>query len=257
MSNIHPTAVIGDGADIGEGAEIGPYCVIGPDAKVGGGTVLKSHVVLDGHTTIGSNCTIFPFASIGTQTQDLKFKGGTTYVEVGDDTTLREYVTVNSGTEDGEVTRVGSGCNLLAYSHVAHGCQVGNGVIMSNAVQLAGHVIVEDYAIIGGISGVHQFVRIGTMCMVGGCTKIGQDLAPYLLADGNPAKVHGINSIGLKRRGVPDETCKTLKKAFKIIYRDKLPVKDAVAKVKAELDECEELERLIAFVQASERGILR
>ncbi len=257
MSRIHPTAVVGAGAQISESAEIGPYCVVGPDVKVGDGSVLKSHVVLDGHTTIGSNCTIFPFASIGTQTQDLKYKGGTTYVEIGDDTTLREYVTVNSGTEDGEVTRVGSGCNLLAYSHVAHGCQVGNGVIMSNAVQLAGHVIVEDFVIIGGISGVHQFVRIGTMCMVGGCTKIGQDLAPYLLADGNPASVHGLNSIGLKRRGVSDETCKTLKKAFKIIYRDNLALKDAIAKVKAELDSCSELDRFMDFVQGSERGILR
>ena len=257
MSKIHSTAIISDGAEVGEEAEVGPYCVVGPNVKIGAGTKLMSHVVVDGNTTIGANCQLYPFASIGTQTQDLKFDGGQTFVEVGDDTTLREYVTVNSATVDGEVTRVGKGCNLLAYSHVAHACQVGDGVIMSNAVQLAGHVIVEDFAIIGGLSGVHQFVRIGTMCMVGGCTKIGQDLAPYLLADGNPARVPGLNSIGLKRRGVPPDACKTLKAAFKIVYREGLPVKDALAKVDDELDGGEELNRFIGFIRESERGILR
>lgn len=257
MSNIHSTVVISDGAEIGEGVEIGPYCVIGPNVKIGCGAKLMSHVVVDGYTTIGADCRLFPFASIGTQTQDLKYKGGQTFVEIGDGTTLREYVTVNSGTNDGEVTRVGSGCTLLAYSHVAHGCQVGNGVVMSNAVQLAGHVVVEDFVIIGGLSGVHQFVRIGTMCMIGGLTKIGQDVAPYLLADGTPAKVHGLNSIGLKRRGVSDEICSNLKKAFKIVYRENLPVKDAVAKVGTELDKSSELDHFIDFVQSSERGILR
>lgn len=257
MSNIHPTAVVADGAVIGDGVEIGAYCVIGPHVKIGAGTTLMPHVVVDGRTSLGAGCRVFPFASLGTQTQDLKFKGGTTYVEIGDNTTLREYVTVNSGTEDGEVTRVGSSCTLLAYSHVAHGCRVGNGVIMSNAVQLAGHVIVEDFVVIGGISGVHQFVRIGTMCMVGGCTKIGQDLPPYLLADGNPASVHGLNSIGLKRRGVSDDAASTLKKAYKIVYRDGLVLRDAINVIKSDLPPCAELDRFIGFLAESERGILR
>lgn len=257
MSSIHPTAVIADGAEIGGGAEIGAYCVIGPHVRIGAGACLMPHVVVDGHTVLGAGCRVFPFASIGTQTQDLKYKGGTTHVEIGENTTLREYVTVNSGTEDGEVTRVGRDCTLLAYSHVAHGCRVGNGVIMSNAVQLAGHVVVEDFVIIGGISGVHQFVRIGTMCMVGGCTKVGQDLPPYLLADGNPASVHGLNSIGLKRRGVSDDVASTLKKAYKIVYRDGLVLKDAVQIMRSELTPCAELNHFIGFLAESERGILR
>lgn len=257
MSLVHPTAIVPASAEIGDGVEIGPYCVIGSDVRIGSGTKLMSHVVVDGFTAIGANCTLFPFASIGTQTQDLKYKGGKTFVEIGDDTTLREYVTVNSGTEEGEVTRVGSGCTLLAYSHVAHACQVGNGVIMSNAVQLAGHVVVEDLVIIGGMSGVHQFVKIGTMCMVGGCTKIGQDLPPYLLADGNPAAVHGLNSIGLKRRSVPVAARSALKKAFKIVYREGLSTKDALIKVDSEVEKLPELTRFIDFVRSSERGILR
>ena len=257
MSQIHSTAVISEGAQIGDGAEIGPYCVISANAVIGAGANLKSHVVVDGRTKVGANCRLFPFASVGTRTQDLKYKGGTTHVEIGDNTTVREYVTINSGTEDGEVTRVGSGCSLLAYSHVAHGCQVGDGVIMSNGVQLAGHVIVEENVIIGGLSGVHQFVRVGAGCMIGGCTKIGKDLAPYLLADGNPAKIHGLNSIGLKRRGASDTVIKALKRAYKTIYREGLPVKEAISKAESEQESCEELERFIGFVRDSERGILR
>ncbi len=215
-------------------------------------------MVLDGRATVGAGCTIFPFASIGTQTQDLKFKGGTTFVEIGDRTTLREYVTVNSGTNEGDVTRVGNDCHIMAYSHVAHQCIVGNGVIISNCGTLAGHVVVEDRAVIGGLTGIHQFVRVGRMSFIGGCSKVTQDVPPFMLADGNPAAVRGLNSVGLQRWGILEANRRTLKEAFRILYRDRLPTtRDALDKMRANLPACTELEQLISFVAASERGIIR
>jgi UDP-N-acetylglucosamine acyltransferase len=255
--SIHPSAVIASGAQLGEDVEIGPYCVVGPDVRIGDRTILKAHAVIEGRTVIGSECTIFPFASLGQQTQDLKYKGGETYVSIGDKTSIREYVTVNSGTLDGEWTRVGSGCLLMANSHVGHGCEVGNGVIMANSVALAGHVKVEDMAIIGGLSGVHQFCRVGSMAMVGGLTKITQDLPPYMIADGNPAVVHGVNAIGLQRRQVPEETQKSMKKAFKFLYRSNLTTSEAVARIEKEIPACPHVAHLVEFVKASERGILK
>ncbi|MDA0989976.1 MAG: acyl-ACP--UDP-N-acetylglucosamine O-acyltransferase [Verrucomicrobia bacterium] len=257
MTNIHATAVIGDGADIGDGVTIGPYCVIGPKVRIGDGAQLHSHVVVDGRTTIGAGCHLFPFASIGTQTQDLKFSGGATFVEIGANTTLREYVTVNAGTNEGEITRVGSGCHLMAYSHVAHACVVGDGVIMANCATLAGHVIVEDQAIIGGLAGVHQFVRVGRMCILGGCTKVTQDCMPFMMIDGNPAQVHGLNSVGLKRKGVKAETQKRLKQAFRIICREDLATQKAMEKIREDVPGCPELDHLLAFIESSKRGIVK
>ena len=216
MSKIHPTAIVDPAAELGEGVEIGPYCVIGPHVTLGAGTRLMSHVVVDGWTTIGTHCTIFPFASIGQQTQDLKFKGGNSRVEIGDKTTIREYVTVNAATNDGDVTTVGSGCHIMAYAHIAHDCHVGNGVIMGNCATLAGHIMIEDEASISGLCGVHQFVRIGRMSYIGGCSKLTQDLPPFMMADGNPLEVPTINSVGLKRRGVPEVVEGLIKKAHRI-----------------------------------------
>jgi UDP-N-acetylglucosamine acyltransferase len=255
MSNVHPTAVVSAGAELGANAEIGPYCVIGPNVKIGSGTRLMSHVVVDGWTTIGADCRLFPFACIGTQTQDLKYRGGKTFVVIGDRTTLREYVTVNACTNEGDTTKVGSDCTLLAYSHVAHACKVGNGVIMSNCATLAGDVQVEDMAIIGGLAAVHQFTRIGTMVMVGGCSAIRQDVPPYMLVAGNPAEVHGPNSVGLQRRGVSEESRHKIKEAYKILYRRQLNVKDAVEAIRREIQPCPEIEHLVDFVSKSERGI--
>lgn len=257
MTRIHPTAIVAPAAQLGDGVEIGAYSIVGPQVVLGAQTRVLAHVFLDGRTTIGAACTIFPFASIGTQTQDLKYKGGQTFAAIGDRTTLREYVTVNSGTAEGDVTRVGSDCHIMAYAHVAHQCQVGNNVIISNAGTLAGHVIVEDGAIIGGLCGIHQFVRIGRQCIIGGCSKAAQDIPPYMMADGNPATIHGLNTIGLQRRGVPDEIQRRLKSAFKILYRQNLNTRQALDKIKAELPACPELEHLLAFIQASERGIAR
>jgi UDP-N-acetylglucosamine acyltransferase len=257
MSSIHPTAIIAEGAQLGVEVEIGPYCVIGPHVQIGDRTVVKSHVVLDGRTSVGSGCLLFPYASIGQQTQDLKFKGGVTYVSIGDKTTIREYVTINSGTAEGEWTKVGSGCLLMATCHVAHGCEVNDGVIMANCATLAGHVKVEAMAVIGGMSGVHQFCRVGSMAMVGGMTKITQDVPPFMIADGNPATVHGLNLIGLQRRQVPEDSQKALKAAFKILYRSGLTTSDALARIQADVAANTHVAHLVGFVTASERGILK
>jgi UDP-N-acetylglucosamine acyltransferase len=258
MTQIHSSAVIDKHAQLGNDVEIGPFCVVGPDVTIHAGAKLMSHVVLDGNTTIGEKCNIFPFASIGTQTQDLKFNGGKTFVDIGAGTTLREYVTVNSATEDGEYTRVGEGCHIMAYSHIAHACQIGNGVIMSNSTHLAGHIVIEDLVVIGGLCGIHQFVRIGTMCMVGGMSRISQDCPPYMMVVGNPEpEVKGLNSIGLKRRGVTPEARSILKQALKILFRDGLSTSQALEKIESELDDNSEVSHLVEFVKNSERGICK
>ena len=257
MSKIHPTAIVDSAADLGEGVEIGPYCVIGPHVKLGAGTRLMSHVVVDGWTSLGAGCTVFPFASIGQMTQDLKYKGGAPRVEIGERTTLREYVTVNAATNDGDVTRVGSGCHIMAYVHVAHDCIVGNEVIMANAATLAGHVIIEDQAIIGGLCGIHQFVRVGRLAITGGCSKLTQDLPPFMMADGNPLEVHTINSVGLKRRGVPETTEGLVKKAHRILYREGLSTRQALEKMEREIELVPEIQHLINFIKSSERGIVK
>ena len=257
MSLIHPTAIVAEGAQLGVDVEIGPYCVIGPHVRLGDRTVVKSHVVVEGRTSVGAECTLFPFASLGQLTQDLKFKGGTTYVSIGDKTTIREYVTVNSGTADGEWTKVGNGCLIMATCHIAHGCEVSDGVIMANGATLAGHVKVDRFAIIGGLSGVHQFCRIGVMSMVGGMTKVTQDVPPFMIADGNPATVHGLNLIGLQRRQVPVDAQKALKAAFKILYRSGLITSDAVSKIEVDVPALSHVVQLVEFVKASERGVLK
>jgi len=191
--HLHSSAVVHPRAQIGAGCEIGPYCVVGEHVVLGTGSRLHSHAVIDGRTRLGSGNEIFPFASIGLKTQDLKWEGGTTLTEIGDENTFREYVTVHSATGDGGVTRIGSHNHILAYCHVAHDCQLGDHIIMSNVATLAGHVVVEDYAVIGGLVAVHQFCRIGRMAMIGGCSKGVQDVPPFMLADGNPAETKTVN----------------------------------------------------------------
>lgn len=255
--SVHPSAIVEPGAQIGKDVEIGAYSVIGPNVRIGDGTHIHSHVVVDGDTEIGRECNIFPFACIGTQTQDLKFKGGATSVSIGDRTTLREYVTVNSGTNGGERTIVGSDCHILAYCHVAHACRVGNGVIMSNGATLAGDVIVEDQAIIGGLTGIHQFTRIGRLCMVGGMTKITKDCPSFMIVDGNPSRVRGVNVIGLERKDIDKESRDKIKKAYRIIYRGELSTSQAIEEVRRTVETCDELEQLITFIESSKRGIIK
>ena len=252
---IHSTAVIHSCAQIGQNCEVGPHCVIGEHVVLGDGCRLHSHVVIDGHTTLGRGNEIFPFASIGLKTQDLKWKGGVTRTQIGDFNTFREYVTVNSATGDGEVTTVGSHNHILAYCHVAHNASVGNHVIMSNVATLAGHVVVEDYAVIGGLAAVHQFCRIGRMAIVGGCSKVVQDVPPFMLADGNPAETRTINKVGLERNGVSDEAHAALKQAYKILFREGLTISNALDRIEAELPPLAEIKHLIQFTRSSERGI--
>jgi UDP-N-acetylglucosamine acyltransferase len=252
---IHPTAVIHPKARLGTDMEIGPYCVIGENVQLGDRCQLLSHVVIDGMTTVGSANRFFPFACIGLQTQDLKYRGGICSVAIGDNNTFREYATVHASTFEGAKTVVGCHGNFLAYTHIAHDCQIGHYVIISNVGTLAGHVIVEDRAVIGGLAAVHQFVRIGKMAMIGGCSKVVQDIPPFMIADGHPAEVRTVNKEGLKRNGLPEETQACLRSAFKILFRSGLNLNAAVERLQNEIPPSAEVKYLIEFVQNSERGI--
>ncbi len=252
---IAPTAVIHPKAQIGAGCVIGPYCVIGENVVLGAGCRLHSHVVIDGHTTLGDNNEIFPFASIGLKTQDLKWKGGITRTQIGSNNTFREYVTIHSATGDGEVTTVGSHNHILAYCHIAHNVTLGNRVIMSNVATLAGHITVEDGAVIGGLAAVHQFCRVGTMAIIGGCSKVVQDVPPYMLADGNPARTRTINKVGLERHGVSEEAQAALKQAYKILFREGLTIPNALSRIEQDLPQLPEVKHLVAFARSSERGL--
>jgi UDP-N-acetylglucosamine acyltransferase len=257
MSEVHSTAVIEEGAQIGAGCCIGPYCVIGANVKLGPGCHLHSHIVIDGHTELGEANTFYPFASIGLRTQDLKWKGGNAFTCIGDHNTIREYVTIHSATDDGGATRVGSHNNLLAYTHIAHDCQLGDHIVMSNVATLGGHVIVEDRATICGLAAVHQFCRIGTMSIIGGCSKVVQDIPPYMMADGNPAKTRALNKEGLKRNDISEKTQAALKQAHRILFRENLNVTKGIEKAKDEIPATPELDHLFAFIQSSERGIAK
>jgi UDP-N-acetylglucosamine acyltransferase len=252
---IHPTAVVHPKAQIAADCEIGPYSVLGEGVILGPRCRLHSHVVIAGQTRLGEGNEIFPFASIGLKTQDLKWKGGSTRTEIGNNNTFREYVTVNSATGDGEATVIGSNNHLLAYSHVAHNVTIGNGVIMSNVATLAGHVEVEDYAVVGGLAAVHQFCRIGKMSIIGGCSKVVQDVPPFMLADGNPAETRTINKVGLERHGVSEAAQSALRQAFKILFREGLTIPNALARIEKELPNVAELQHLVGFIRGSERGI--
>lgn len=254
---IHPTAIIHPGAQLGVDCEIGPYCVIGPHVVLGDRCRLHSHVVVDGHTRLGRGNELFPFASIGLRTQDLKWKGGVTRTEIGDFNTFREGVTVHSATNEGDVTRIGSNNNFLAYAHVAHDCQLGNHIIMSNCSGLAGHVVIEDHAVLGGYVAVHQFCRVGTLSMLGGCTKVRQDVAPYMLVDGDPGETRALNKIGLERKGVSPEAQAALKQAHRILFREQLSIPNALARIEQEVPALPEVRHLVHFVRASQRGICR
>lgn len=257
MSNIHPTAIVGDGAVLGADVKLGACSVVGDGVKIGDGTELMAHAVVDGNTTVGAGCVIHPFARVGGPTQDLKFKGGAPGVIVGDKTVIRECVTINAGTHDGEMTEVGSGCLLMAYSHVAHACKVGNGVIIANGTQLAGDVIVEDFAIIEGLCGVVQFRRIGKMSFLGGYTKATKDVPPFMIADGLDIKVRSFNKIGMERRGVSEESRNAIKEAYRILYRQKTPIAEALEQMENELPATPEVRHLIQFIRTSKVGIVR
>lgn len=254
---IHPTAIVHPDAKLGANCIIGPYCIIGEHVELGEECKLHAHVVVDGHTKLGRENEVFPFASLGLRTQDLKWTGGVTHVEIGDHNTFREGVTIHSATDDGGVTRLGSHNNLLAYAHVAHDCLLGNHIVMSNVATLAGHVTVEDHAIIGGLTAVHQFCRVGRLAMVGGCARVLQDIPPFMLAEGSPAAPRTINKVGMERNGVSEEAQTALRQAYKMIYRAGLTTSNALAQIEKELPALPEVQHLVNFVRTSERGIAR
>ena len=255
---IHETAIIAHGAQLEEGVEIGPYSIIGADVRIGKNTVIGPHTVIDDYTQIGESCRIFQFCSIGAPPQDLKFSGEKTRVVIGNFNTIREFVTIHrSTTADIGVTIMGNHNLIMAYCHVAHNCKLGNHVIMSNAATLAGHVHVEDYAIISGLTGVHQFCRVGAHCMIGGCSAAVKDIPPYTIAQGNHAKLYGLNLIGLKRRNFPEKTIKAISDAYRIVFRSKLLLEDAIKKAESEVEDLPEVRHFIKFIKESERGICR
>lgn len=253
--SIHPLAVVQPGAQLGADVAIGPFCMVGPDVQLGDRVVLRSHVSVEGHTALGAGCQVWPFASVGGKTQDLKYKGGAPRLVVGADTVIRECATLNCATFDGGETRVGAKCLIMAYCHVAHDCLVGDRVIMANNATLAGHVVIEDDAIIGGLTGIHQFVRIGRMSILGGYTKAVKDVPPYMMADGDPLKVYGPNKVGLERHGVPAETQQALKQAYKTVFRTDLTTAQALAQIEAETAASPEVRHFVEFIRQSERGI--
>ena len=254
---IHPGAVISKSARIGKNVAIGPYSVIGDEVEIGDGSVIGPHAVIEKWTTLGKGCRVYQFASVGAAPQDLKFKGEQSCTVIGDRTTIREGATIHRATGEGNETRIGSDCLLMAYVHIAHNCTLGNRVIMSNLASCSGHAIVEDRVVIGGMAGVHQFVKIGRNAMVGGMSKLVQDVVPYTLVDGHPAKVVGLNNVGLSRAGIPLESRRLIKKAYKILYRSGLSLPEAIAVIEQEVDSCEEVEHFLRFLRNAERGICR
>lgn len=254
---IHPTAIVDPKAEIGARTNVGPYCVIGAEVTLGPDCWLQHHVTLCGPTSAGGRNKFYAYCSIGQQTQDLKYQGEPTYLEIGDENTFREFVTVNRSTTSEGKTRIGNCGNFLAYSHIGHDCTVGDDVVFSNNGTLAGHVQVGDHAVMGGLTAVHQFCRIGQFAITGGCSKIVQDVPPFMIADGNPAKVRGINLVGLERKGFPPESLKLIKEAFRLIYRSKYNTKQAIEAMRKELPQNTEIVQILEFIEKSERGIIR
>jgi UDP-N-acetylglucosamine acyltransferase len=258
QKNIHKTAIISPKANIDKNVFIGPFCIVGAGVTIKEGTKLHANVIIEGNTEIGENCTIYSFTSIGFPPQDLKYKNEKTGVRIGKNNIIREYVTIHRASVGGDgITEIGDSNFLMAYVHIAHDCKIGNSVIMANAATLAGHVVVEDFAVIGGLVAVHQFTRIGAYSMVGGFSGVGQDIPPYMMASGSRAKLYGLNTIGLKRHGFSNSSINNLKKAYKILFREKRTLTDAIKKIKAELPQTDEIIRLVEFIEKNKRGICR
>jgi len=255
-TQIHPTAVVDSAAELGADVEIGPLCYVGPGVRLGDRTRLHHHASVEGNTWLGEACEVFPYACIGGKTQDLKFKGGNPGVRVGARNVFREYFTVHAATKDGEFTTLGDDNTFLAYGHIAHDCVLGSHIVMSNAVSIAGHVVIEDHVVVGGVSGVHQFCRIGAYAMVSAYAKVVQDVAPFFIADGQPALIRAINKIGLERKGFTPEQLERVKAVHRILFRDGLNRSQALEKLAAdERAGTAEFARMLAFAKASDRGL--
>lgn len=255
---IHPTAIIRKGAVIGKDVSIGPYSIIGKGVRIGNRTKIGPHAVIYGPTEIGEDCIFSEFSAIGGLPQDLKYQWEETGIRIGDRNTFREFVTIHRASSYGTgETVIGSDNYLMAYVHIAHDCVLGNHIIMSNGATLGGHIEIQDYAIVGGLSAIHQFTRVGVYAMVGGCSAVVQDVPPYTTAVGNRAKLYGLNLIGLRRHGFSEDTIKTLRKAYRLIFQSKLTLKEAIKKVREELKGSKEVDYLVHFIEKSERGICR
>lgn len=256
--SIHPTAIIDPSAKIGDGVEVGPYSVIGADVEIGEGTWIGPHVVINGPTTIGKDNKIFQFASVGDAPQDKKYADEPTRLVIGDRNVIRECVTINRGTvQDQSLTSVGNDNWIMAYVHIAHDCIVGNNTILANNASLAGHVTIDDYVILGGFTLVHQFCVVGRNAFTAFGSVIGKDVPPYLMVSGHPAQPHGLNTEGLKRNNFSAETITQLKRAYKVIYRSKLPIAEAIEQLDGMVGECDELKPMVDFLRNSQRGIVR
>jgi UDP-N-acetylglucosamine acyltransferase len=255
--NIHPTAIVEPDAQLGQDVTIGPFSMVGSNVSIGDRVTIGNNVLIEKNTAIGAGCQIFTGAVLGTEPQDLKYKGEKTFLEVGENTIIREYVTVHLGTEKRGKTTVGSHVMLMAYVHVAHDCDIGDHVILANAVNMAGHVEIGEYATVGGVVPIHQFVKIGAHAMIGGGFRVNQDVCPYMRVAGYPLRVVGVNLIGLERRGFSPDTVTTLKKAHKILFRSKLNVSQATERIAQQLPQNEEIKTLLEFIAGSDRGIIR
>jgi UDP-N-acetylglucosamine acyltransferase len=257
-TNIHKTAIVSKKAELGEDVVIGPYCMVGDGVKLGRGVQLVSHAVIEGDTEIGEDCIIHQFATIGLPPQDLKYKGEKTAVKIGVKNIIREYVSIHRASVSGHgVTKVGDSNFIMAYVHIAHDCSIGNSNILANASTFAGHVTIEDFAFIGGLVAIHQFNRVGCYAMVGGCTGITQDIPPYVMASDHRAKLYGLNIVGLKRRGFSEETVNVLKAAYRILFKERVAMTEALRRVKNELPQIPEILHLVEFIEANKRGVCR
>jgi len=255
---IHSTAIVSPRAELDANVEVGPFSIIGESVFIGSGTVIGSHVVIDPFVTIGPDCKIFQYAAIGAAPQSLKFKGEKTYVKIGRGSMIREFVTIHRGTGfGGGVTEIGEENFLMAYTHIAHDCKIGRKVVMANNATLAGHIVIGDYATVGGLVAIHQFVRIGDYAFIGGKSAIPKDIPPYVIAAGDRAKLHGLNMVGLKRQGMSQKTLSLLKKTYRIFFRIGLTVNEAVERVRAEVEQIPEVVKFIEFIKTSERGVTR
>lgn len=256
MNGIHPTAVVSSDARIGAGVTIGAFAIVGEHCTIGDGSVVAARATLERHVTLGQHVKVGSGSILGGDPQDLKFKGEPTVVEIGDNTTIREYATINRGTAQSFRTTVGRNCLIMSYVHLAHDCHVGDGVILSNGVQLAGHVTVEDKVTMSGLSAVHQFARIGRYAFVGGMSRVSKDVPPFIKAVGNPIKLYGLNSVGLQRNGFSEDVMRELKRAYRLFFRSELNISQALEKARTELQQYPEVAALIRFVDASGRGVV-
>jgi UDP-N-acetylglucosamine acyltransferase len=253
---IHPTAIVSPDAEIAADVEIGAYAIVGEGCVIGAGSVIAPRATLERNVTLGRSVKVGMGSILGGAPQDLKYAGEETSVEIDDGTIIREYVTVNRGTSHSFKTTVGKNCLLMTYVHIGHDCRVGNGVILSNVVQLAGHVTIEDKAILSGLSAVHQFARIGRHSFIGGMSRVSKDIPPFLKAVGSPVKLYGLNTIGLQRSGMDDATILELKRAYRLLFRSDLNITQAIERAQSELDQLPEVQELIRFLEASERGVV-